>query len=123
VDEQPGTAEVEFDIDYIMEWIRPEDREFRFRVAPATLTFHNVIELRMVIDFAAPGAGMTPMSIDGIRRELLRTLPGQDFFRWTIPINWPDGEITFKSSGFTQVLRGDPIEQDVQGLRVEHRGR
>lgn len=117
-----GTAELEFDIDYILEWLRQDDARFRFRLAPATLTFHDVYALRVTLDYASPGAGMTPFAIDEIEREPVTHHPGDTRFRWRLPINWPAGEITFESTGFTQILRGEPIEHDAQSLPADRRG-
>ncbi|MBM3770562.1 MAG: hypothetical protein FJW27_04590 [Acidimicrobiia bacterium] len=37
-----GTADLTFDLDFIVEWLCRVDRSVEFRVAPATLTFHEV---------------------------------------------------------------------------------
>ena len=113
-----GTAEVTFDIDFIVEWLCISDRSIEFRVAPATLTFHGVFGLRIELDYAAVSAGMTPFSIAGIERDAL-DYPGS--FRWRLPINWPSGMITFESPGFTQVLRRAPIRVDRQALLPHER--
>jgi hypothetical protein len=105
-----GTGELVLDLDYILEWLPPRDGAFTFRVAPATLTFHGVVDLRVSLDYAGPSAGMTPFSIQGIDRELYLYGNGFSAFRWRIPVNWPDGEITFIASGFTQVLRAPPVD-------------
>jgi hypothetical protein len=38
-------GELDLDIDYILEWIEPENNSFSFRIAPTTLTFHDVSDL------------------------------------------------------------------------------
>jgi hypothetical protein len=111
-----GTAEVEFDIDFIIEWLHASGPRREFRVAPATLTFHEVFGLRMELDYAAVSAGMTPFTLAGIERERVRYATGHSSFRWRLPVNWPSGIITFESPGFTQVLRRAPILIDRQGL-------
>jgi hypothetical protein len=116
-----GTAEVEFDIDFIVEWLCHDDRSFEFRVAPATLTFHDVFGLRVELDYATVGAGMTPFSIAGIEREDMKYPGGHVAFRWRLPINWPSGVIAFESSGFTQVLRRVPILVGRQALLPHER--
>ena len=116
-----GTAEVTFDIDFIVEWLCHSNRPAEFRVAPATLTFHAVFGLRIELDYAAVTAGMTPFSLSGIEREELRYPGGQSSFRWRLPISWPSGMIGFDSQGFTQVLRRAPILVDRQGLRPAER--
>jgi hypothetical protein len=121
LNEERGSAELELDIDFIMEWIVQGDSAFRFRIAPATLTFHDVFGLRVTLDYATPAAGMTPFSIDGIEREPLPLPAGYTSFRWRLPVNWPAGEITFESPGFTQVLRSEPIIHDGQCLTASQR--
>ena len=111
-DSECRTAEIEFDLDFIVEW-RCEDGICRIRDAPATLTFYDVFGLRIEIDYAGPTAGMTPFSLDGIYREPVSySTDDPPYFRWRLPINWPAGEITFQSSGFSQVLKREPIETE-----------
>jgi hypothetical protein len=122
VNEDHGTADLEFDIDYILEWLcQGEATAFQCRIAPATLTFHDVFALRVELDYASPTAGMTPFSIDGIEREPVTYPTENTAFRWRLPINWPSGEITFQSRGFTQVLRREPVEHDAQFLPADRR--
>jgi hypothetical protein len=116
-----GTAEVTFDIDFIVEWLCTTDRSIEFRVAPATLTFHSVFGLRFELDYAAVSAGMTAFSIAAIEREAREHAGAQQSFRWRLPINWPSGLITFESPGFTQVLRRAPILVDRQALLPQER--
>lgn len=115
-----GTAEIEFDLDFIVEWLR-EGSLFRFRVAPATLTFYDVFDLRIELDYATDTAGMTPFSIGGLNREPISCPAGATSFRWRLPVNWPSGEISFESPGFTQVLRSAPVEQEGQFLTADQR--
>ena len=121
VNGERGTVELEFDIDFIVEWITEADNTLRFRIAPATLTFNDVFGLRLAIDYATPAAGMTPFSIDGIERDPLSYPTGYVSFRWRLPVNWPTGEITFDSSGFVQVLRREPIVHNGQCLTASQR--
>jgi hypothetical protein len=116
-----GTAEVEFDIDFIVEWVCGTDGTCEFRVAPATLTFHEVFGLRIEVDYAGASAAITPFAIDGIEREEIRHPTGPASFRWRLPVNWPSGAITFESPGFTQKLRGAPILVSRQLLLPQER--
>ena len=43
-------AELVLDIDHIVEWVREGAGRVRFRVAPATLVFHGVTDLKISID-------------------------------------------------------------------------
>jgi hypothetical protein len=117
-----GKAELEFDLDFIVEWLWREDRSCEFRVAPATLTFHNIFDLRLELDYARVSAGMTPFTIAGIERDRLTYPTGYSSFRWRLPVNWPSGLIAFESPGFTQVLRRRPILVPRPALLPEERG-
>ena len=117
-----GTAELEFDLDFIVEWLCHNDRAAEFRVAPATLTFHNAFGLRIELDYAAVTAAMTPFSLSGIDQEAVSYGPGHSSFRWRVSVNWPRGVITFESPGFTQALRRAPILVDRLTLRPGERG-
>jgi hypothetical protein len=116
-----GTADLALDIDFIVEWLCHDDRTFQFRVAPATLTFHDVFGLRIELDYASVSAGMTPFTVAAIEREEFSHVTGHRSFRWRLPINWPSGVIAFEASGFTQVLRRAPILVDRQALLPHER--
>jgi hypothetical protein len=105
VEGQDGAGELSFDLDYILEWLCSGDKTCRFRVAAAILTFRDVIDLRLSLDYATPTAAVTPFSIGGIEREASAYA-----YQWRIPVNWPAGEITFTSPGFSQRLVGPIIE-------------
>jgi len=120
--EEHGTAELELDLDFIVEWRCREDRTFEFRIAPATLVFHSVFGLRFELDYVEPTAGMGPFSLDGIEREMISYSAEHTSYRWRLPINWPTGLITFESPGFTQRLRGEPLLVQRQSLLPKERG-
>ena len=108
-------------IDHIVEWVPQPDSRVRFRVAPATLTFHNVADLSISIDWGTEA--LHEMSIDGIERQTQMhpsTAPGAEelaWYRWRIALNWPiDGSISFGASGYTQHLLAEPVLLDEQTL-------
>jgi len=110
-------GELELDIDYILEWLRPTETSFSFLLAPATLTFRDVFDLRIEIDYAAVGAAITLFSISVIKREM-------DSFglpKWRIELNWPKGLISFSAGGFTQNLRESPAISECQSLEGHER--
>jgi hypothetical protein len=113
-----GSGELELDIDYIVEWICPTGTTCSFRVAPATLTFLEVSDLRIDIDYAKASAATTPFCISGIARENA-SVPS--LTKWTIELNWPAGSISFCASGYSQVLRGEAIVSETQGLKPAER--
>ena len=112
-----GTGELILDLDYIVEWLPTPGGAYRFRIAPATLTFHHVFGLKVEIDWS--GAAMAPFSIGGITRKRL----AHESWAWSIGVNWPRGIITFESIGFTQVLRAPAITKSEQCLEPRERGR
>ena len=119
IEGQDGCGELVLDIDYILEWIKVENY-FTFRCQPATLIFRGVSDLRMTIDYASQSAGFSPFSIDGIERRSEQRV-GYVAYLWKIPINWPDGEITFEATGFEQLSRGESRLTDAGALKPEER--
>ncbi len=118
------SGELVLDIDYIVEWLQPQDDNaaFEFRVAPANLTFHEVTDLVVSVDYAASTAAFQPMIIHEIQREFVTNPKGYSSFVWNIDINWPrKSHISFHSSGFTQVLRAEPIVFGAQYLSPSQR--
>jgi hypothetical protein len=113
-----GTGKLILDLDYITEWLGPADGRYRFRIAPCTLTFVGVFGLQIELDWKTVGAGMTPFSMSGIGREKLDYPKGS---RWSIGVNWPEGFITFESTGFTQAMWGITVETHRQSLEPRER--
>jgi len=114
-------SDLVLDIDHIVEWLRTGDGRIRFRVAAATLVFHDVGDLAIAVDFAGLGAGINELSIDAIRRAPAAG-PAGGRRRWTIALNLPrDGSIAFLASGFTQTLRAPPALCDEQRLAAAAR--
>jgi hypothetical protein len=115
-------ADLVLDIDHILEWLCGVDRQFRFRVAPATLTFHHVTDLQIAIDCGDSGGriALHALSIDAITRERIRHQKiclDRPYYRWRIALNAPGGAaLTFGASGYTQVLRAQPVLLDQQQL-------
>jgi hypothetical protein len=123
------TSDLTLDLDFIVEWICGVDKSFQFRVAPATLTFHGVTDLRIGIEWGegAHQVAIHPMSIDRIERERVgqqRVFLDRLYYRWRIVLNWPAGaEIAFGAVGFPQQLRAEPVLSARQHLsRHERRG-
>lgn len=130
VEGENGSAELQLDIDFILEGIETGKGGLRFNVAQAMLQFHEVFGLRLALDYVACSAGTTPFSIGAIRRESLRPpaveadgIDADDHgpWRWRIEVDWPEGFLEFEASGFTQWLVGDPREQDMPTLASSER--
>ncbi len=116
-------SELVLDIDFIVERIGgPDGKTARFRVAPASLVFEEVTDLRIGLDWGTSGfpLSINPPSIDSIARECVpdrMVYPARPYYRWQIRFGWPPGaEIVFKSVGFRQTLRADPVDSETQYL-------
>ncbi|WP_153045167.1 hypothetical protein [Sinorhizobium americanum] len=108
-EKQDWRSDLVLDIDFIAEWLCGASGEFRFRVAPATLTFHDVADLQIAIDHGDSDGrtAMNELSIDHVTRE--RLARPFDFWHWTIRLNSPTGgKIAFCASGYSQILRTEP---------------
>jgi hypothetical protein len=122
------TSDLALDIDYITEWLCDAGGGARFRVAPATLVFHGVTDLRIAIDWGGSGGqvALHEPCIDRIERErvaLQRVYLDRPYYRWRIALNWPrSGELTFGAAGLTQTLRAEPVLTDRQRLPPGARG-
>ncbi len=118
---ESGVGALVLDIDHILEWHPNDDRGFSFLVAPATLTFRDVSSLKVAIDYATPTAALSPFTIDRIDRTVERR-PRYNAVLWTLPINWPTGEITFEAAGFLLELRAAPASSCSMSLPREPAG-
>lgn len=113
------TSDLAFDIDFICQW-PCENNGYRFRVAPALLLFHGVFEARIGINWGE-SSSLHELSIAVVQREPVpeeRACVSIDKpnYRWTIELNWPEGEIAFIGSGFTQTLRTEPVLMQEQSF-------
>ena len=115
-----GSGTVTFDIDYILEWIKADSGDIAFRIAPADLTFHEVTNLVVRIDYRRPTAALTPFSLDSIVRSEERR-KRYTATVWRLNLGWPEGYISFEANGYVQTLRGDAVVADQQMLREEER--
>jgi hypothetical protein len=118
-------SELIFDIDHIVEW--PCSAAGQFKVAPATLTFHDAGDLSISIDSGKTDGqvALYEWSIDHIARAAIadqKVCLDRPFFRWRIELNWPEGgHIGFAASGFTQTLRSEPVLSPTVRLAAAHR--
>ena len=122
VDGSEGNSKLVLDIDFIAEWLPPQEGAFRFMIAPADLTFYEVSELVMAIDYKKATAGVQPMVIHEIKRTPVSYPSGYTSYQWSIEINWPpDGVISFIASHLSQELRKSAILSESQCLEAGHR--
>ena len=122
-------SELVLDIDFIAEWVK-EGEAIRFRIAPATLTFHDATDLKLDLDWGDSSCqnALSEASISEITRTRLdpsqqKICLDRPYYRWRIELNWPKGGIvTFGASSFTQKLRAEPLTNDEQKLSPSQRG-
>ena len=115
-----GAGQLILDLDYILEWRRATESTFQFLIVPATLTFQQVTNLKIELDYAVATAAMSPFSMDGIRRTLEQRERNLAQV-WHIDINWREGEIRFEASGFEQRTTGEPVLSDAMYLEAKDR--
>jgi hypothetical protein len=126
VDAADWTSDLVLDIDFIVEWLCGVDSRAQFRVAPATLTFHGVTDLKIAIDWGNSGFqnALREVSIDGIQRQVIQgqtVYLDRAYYAWCIQMNWPAGEIRFGAVGFTQTLRAEPVLTHTQRVSLSQR--
>lgn len=104
------------DLDYIVEWVAPEepDTAFRFWIAPATLAFDAASDLVANVDLSGQAFELSLESLvrsesdkNGIRTW---TLAGHEF------------HVRLRARGFRQVLRRRPVLSASQRLPEDQRG-
>jgi len=116
--------ELSFDIDYIFRWIQPkaETKDYEFLVSPCTLIFENVHELRLDIEITEP----FKLEIEGIIKHTPQRPINADYIKREIEYHWEietqQGNITFKSVGYTQFVRQKPKLSNSQSLNLVERG-
>lgn len=115
-----GPGRLILDLDYILEWLPCDDGRMRFRILPAYLTFLEVFNLRITLDYATSTAALVPFSIHAIERRT-EARERYDAQEWTIQVNWPAGEISFEAEGFEQRGVAPPVLSDEQYLKPGER--
>jgi hypothetical protein len=115
-----ASFELLFDVDYICQWLLPKNsNHYSFWVAPATLVFENVHDICLDVESG------THLSIDRLTRTEQGRPRNSDAigkeidWRWTLQLQ--SGEIAFRSTGYTQYFRREPILTASQRLSLPAR--
>ncbi len=108
-----------FDLDYLFEWVSPGEGEthFKFWVAPVTLLFENVYDVKLRID-SSQGA----IEIAGLHREAPGPTRNGAFTEYTYRFECQEGEISLRATGFQMFVRRSPELHRSQRLGLEERG-
>jgi hypothetical protein len=118
----PEGFELVLDIDYILRWVQPAENETRYKlwVAPATLVFENVHDLRIDLE---PFAGV---EIQDIHREDPQEPKNAEHIgrdtEWRWVIEAQEGEISLRAVGYKQYFRSEPALGSEQSLEAGVRG-
>ena len=105
-----------FDIDYIFKWVLDETSNlYSFWVSPSTLTFINVLNLKIDLNFQN-SVGLDILDIDRSNPRL--SLNGK-ITLWDYSILTDKGSISFESSGYIQNIRKQPVLSNSQILMRE----
>ena len=123
-------SDLVLDLDHIVEWVRDGDA-VRFRVAPATLVFHGVSDLRVDIDWGVRGwqVAPSPPTIDRIERARMpgdeqRIFLDQPYYSWRVAFSSPAGaSISFGALDFELSLRCEPVLHGEQRVPASLRSR
>jgi len=96
-------SELAIDLDYIFEWIDPEEGDvyFRYMISPSTLVFSNVYDIQIK-------SKNCEMIIDSITRDDERKRKNKKSIDWLWKITCHSGSICFRSEGFLQYTRKAP---------------
>lgn len=110
-----------FDIDYIFKWVEPqEDKYYRFWISPATLVFDNVYDLNIEL------SSTLGTTIEVVRRINPNKPRNSDYIgkdtEWEWIIETINGQINFKSVGYTLYVRKKPIYNMAQEINFTERG-
>lgn len=113
--------ELLLDIDYIFKWVQPKKskRYFNFWIAPCTLVFENVYDIGFESDHKQP-------IIDYIEKSNPQRAKNSEFIGRDAEYDWDivmiSSEMNFKSVGFKQYVRRNPIISFNQRLTTKERG-
>jgi hypothetical protein len=113
--------ELLFDIDYILKWINPEkdEKNYKFLIVPSIVIFRNVYEINF--DLAS-----VDFQILEINRSNPKMPKNAEYINEDTEYDWniltTNGAIIFKSVGYTQIARSNPVLSESQTLGVNGRG-
>jgi len=117
--------EILLDIDYIFRWVQPEfgRTDFSFWVAPCTMVFRNVYDIRLEAD---SGSVRPILTVGDLLRSDSRRPKNADHIgcetEWRWVFDCFNGEVSFWSVGFELYVRMAPLLTSAQVLTLDERG-
>ena len=118
----PEKYELLFDIDYIFAWVNPEPpaKHFTLWVAPSTLVFRNVCNVRCDIETS------DGLEILDLSRKDPKTPVNAEYIvdktEWTWILDTTRGEIQLNAVGFHQYTREKPKRMSRASFPLAERG-
>ncbi len=112
------TYSFSLDLDYIVEWVKPADRDgaFRFWTSKAELCFGNVDNLEISLSW---DQCLLECQIQDIHRRESRNTPnGTTQWRWELELSSPEGEVSFWATDFQLRIVTSPVLSDGQSPRI-----
>lgn len=102
-------------LDYIFEWVKPEEGEkfFKFWVSPCELIFENIYNLKLNLSFE----NYIDIYVDDIKREKIGLTPNGKMIDWNFVIETDKGNIEFKATGFRMKTISQPKLSEHQDYR------
>lgn len=107
---------LKLDIDYIFKW-ELKGEFFNFWVSPCSLSFLDVSDLKINIDFK----NNLMLFISDINRFNERLSPKGKFTVWDYEIECDNGMISFSATGYEQQVRKPPVFSEGQWLTIPDR--
>jgi len=115
------TEKFEFmvDLDYIFQWVHPQEGEtyFKFWVAPVTMVFENAYDILLDIDSRQGELEVADLHMENERKTKNGRLNEFDF-----RFECQEGDFKVSATGYKMYVRKAPILQSGQTLDFELRG-
>lgn len=112
------------DIDYILQWIDPvaENAYCQFYIAPCTLVFENVSDLKIDIEVVEP----FQIQIYDLNRTDPRRPINAEYIKREVEYEWiistAQGDMAFRSIGYSQYMRTEARLYNRQRIELDQRG-
>ena len=95
-----------FDNDYLFKWeLNEKTKKYRFWISPCKLTFLDVSDLRIDLDFQ----NVVGVSVENITRSNGRKSPNGKMKTWDYTIETNVGRISFSATDYVQDVLAQPV--------------